>query len=357
VRGRPGFALVVSLLLVVGLAAIGAGVVVLGAREYDLASAAARRSSARAAAESAVRHGLAEWSTRGHEKLSVGEAADLTTILSDEVAVPPAALSSWTVLRLDSALFLVQGEGRVDGPDGPADPRGAVGRAGALVRTISPGPLATAFPAAATAEREARIEGGSVWGSGSCRTVAPVPAVLAPSVHVAPGANVTGQPPVLLADPPPVPDPDPFTDPLLAALATTTIEGGAVTPRPRTTADRCEPGPLNWGAVSTSSPCHTLLPFVHAAGHLTVRGGEGRALLVVDGDLTLEATRFDGLILVRGQLIVGPGTAVRGAVRATTVRVNDGSITYDVCRVEDALAAGGLDRPFPHPDRLWIPLF
>jgi hypothetical protein len=361
VTERPGFALAVSLLLIAGLAAIGAGMVLMGAREHELMTAATRRSSARTAAETAVRGALATWSTRRYQEIPVGQASEPTA--APQAARPtadalsPAVRASWTVLRLDSTLFLIHGEGRLEGPDGAADPRGALASAGALVRTLSPGALAAAFPAAVTAGRDARIDGGLVSGSGSCGAAGGAPGVLAPSVYVDPAAVVTGAPPVSVAPAPPVVDPDPFTEPLLATLVTATLEGGTVTPRPRTAAGQCDPGPLNWGAVSTSSPCHALLPFIHATGDLTVRGGEGRALLLVDGDLFLESTRFHGLILVRGRLTLGPGASIRGAVRAGTVHVRDGSLSYDACQLRDALAAGDLDRPFPHPDRLWIPLF
>jgi hypothetical protein len=353
----PGFALVFALVILAALSIAAAGMVAIGAREAEIAGAMARRADSRLAAESAAAWALATWSTREHGALVPGEASGRVDVGRTGSNLPPTVEAGFVVTRLGPALFAVHGIGHhADG--GPP----ATARAGVLVRTVDPDSLAMAFPAAVTAETEALVDAGFVAGDAGCADPRGVPAplggpgVLAPNVTVAPAATVTGEPPVLLA-PPPVPASGILEPPLIDALATVPVAGGSVTPIPRVRGEDCQADEANWGAVAPSSPCYDHLPLVRAAGDLTVRGGEGRGLLIVDGDLVLDGVRFHGVVLVRGRVTIRAGAVVRGAVRASTVRIVDGSVAHDPCHVSAALTAGGLDGPFRVPDRLWVPVF
>lgn len=335
-RNRPGYALIISILLV-GVLAVGAGgILALGAREQEIAAAMARRTHARLTAESEVRAALARWSTRALRAMEIGHP---WTPGGDG----PGPV---TITRLAETLYLVEAAAQVPGPATPV-----TARAGALVRTLDPCSLAAAFPAALAATHEARLLGGTVAASPAST------GVLAPRVRIAPAAVVTGEPPAREAAPPDLPAPHLFSPPVAADLATVTVAGPTVTPRPRATADGCESHPSNWGAVSATNPCHDLRPFILAGGPLAVRGGEGRGLLVVRGDLDLAGLRFHGLILATGHVTIGPGTELNGAVRARTIEMRDGTVHHDAAPIRTALTAGGLDGPFRPPHRLWIPLF
>jgi hypothetical protein len=322
VTGRPGFALVVSLLLVVVLAALGAAMLALGARETEIAAAMARRAEARAAAESAARLVLATWSTRRYRDLPVGDSAvapapDPTTA----PAVIPGVDVSGRVVRLAAALFLVTGEARSGADGAPAS-----ARAGLLVRTFDADALAREFPAAASAQDSVIVHDGEIFG---------------PVVDQAPG----------------LPDPDLFGDSPVIDLASITVPGGTASPRPWYGPDGCQDHPLNWGATSPASACYELLPLVRVTGDVEVAGGEGRGLLIVHGDAHLRGHEFQGLIIAHGRITIEDGTVVQGAVHGRTIELHGGTITYDACAMRHALSAGRLDAPLRPGPRQWIPLF
>jgi hypothetical protein len=222
VTRRPGFALVISLLLVAALAALGAAMLAVGARETEIAAALVRRSEARVAAESAARWVVATWSTREYSDLPVGGAAvldefpDLVGPLFDF----PGSQLSGRVLRLASGLFLVEGTARSGTERGVVDSKAAL-----LVRTMDLHALAASFPAAMTARDSIVIHDGTISGVGGCGDH-DAAAVLAPRSFIAAGASVEGAPNVVVADPPDFPSPHPFGDSLASVLATVTLGGG-----------------------------------------------------------------------------------------------------------------------------------
>lgn len=349
---RPGFALVVSLLVVVVLAALGAAMLALGAREAEIAAALSRRSEARIGAESAARWAVVTWSTRRFSEVPVGGSVDLAPTL-DLAALPWETRGrevSASLLRLAPHLFLVEGTDRTDSA-GPA----VLGRAGLLVRTFDTGALVAAFPAAASAQDSIVAHGGEILGTGGCDD-AVAAAALTP-VLLAAGGTVDGAPPMIADEPPGFPAPDPFEDSLAAALATVTMSGGTVSPRPWLGPDGCQDHPLNWGATSPANACYERLPFIRINGDLEVAGGEAHGIVLVHGDVRLQGTHLHGLIISDGKLTVDEGTIIRGAARARSIELVGGSVAYDECFLRLALTAGGLDAPLRPGPRQWIPLY
>jgi hypothetical protein len=135
------------------------------------------------------------------------------------------------------------------------------------------------------------------------------------------------------------------------------LEEGTVSPRPWFGPEACQDHPLNWGAVSPASACYHRLPLVRVTGDLHVAGGEAHGLLLVHGDAHIQGVELHGIIIADGHLTIGSGTAIHGAVRARSVEVAAGAITFDACAVARAVSAGGLDRPFRPGPRQWIPTF
>jgi hypothetical protein len=353
VTRRPGFALVVSLLLVVVLAALGAAMLAVGAREAEIATALARRSVTRVGAESAARWVAATWSTREYSDLPVGDSAVLTP-LPDLVGSPldsPGGQLSGRVLRLAPGLFLVEGAAATT--DGL---RAADAKAAMLIRTMDVDALAASFPAAVSARDSIIVRDGTISGVGGCGGH-DVAAVLAPRSVIAADASVEGAPDVVVADPPDFPSPDPFADSLASVLATVTLGGGTASPRPWLGPDACQEHPLNWGAISPASPCYHRLPLVRVTADLHVAGGEAHGLLLVHGDVHIQGLELHGLLIADGHLTIGSGTSIHGAVHARSVEVAGGALTYDGCAMRRALSAGGLDRPFRPAHRQWIPTF
>jgi hypothetical protein len=115
--------------------------------------------------------------------------------------------------------------------------------------------------------------------------------------------------------------------------------------------------PRNWGDPARSGPCGSHFPIVHTAGDLSIIGGAGQGVLVVDGDLMVSGGfEFLGAVIVAGDLRIGPGGALlSGGVRATNViDVGSGggpSIVRSRCVLDKALVSTAAMRPVSH--RSW----
>lgn len=344
---RPGFALVLSMVLIMALAVLGAGVLVVGTREAALAGAVSRRAQAVRNAEADALAAVDDWSTRSVADLLVGAQ----TLLIDDT------ISTTTAVRIDTALYLVRSEGHVPGPGGLA-----TAHAGVLVRTLPPDRLARGFPGALAAAGSVvvgatgSIAGTEPAGPAGTPCEGTTPGVVAPAVSMAPGASVTGWPAIDSTAPSPLPVVDPFGA-LAAVLAGVRYPGATATPRAVAHAGTCLPDSLSWGSPDPGHPCHDRLPMVVASG-LTLDGGHGRGILVVDGDLWMTGgVRLEGLVVVHGLLVLEDGSVIRGAARTDSAVVLDGSIVRDGCAVRAALSAPALDRGFRPPDRWWISVF
>lgn len=93
-------------------------------------------------------------------------------------------------------------------------------------------------------------------------------------------------------------------------------------PAPIVRGDACATEqPRNWGDAARAGPCGSYFPIVHASGDLSLAGGSGQGVLIVDGNLTIEGGfEFSGAIIVVGELHFGPGGGqLRGGVRAARV--------------------------------------
>ena len=125
--------------------------------------------------------------------------------------------------------------------------------------------------------------------------------------------------------------------------------------------------PRNWGdprrRPATPGSCEHYFPVIYSAGDLTLGGGTGQGILLVDGDLRVQgAFEFFGPVIVRGDLeVTGPGAHVSGGVLAANVRLGaDNSsgtarITYSGCAIGHALV--GSATPRVAEGRAWVELF
>jgi len=111
----------------------------------------------------------------------------------------------------------------------------------------------------------------------------------------------------------------------LARLAETILDTRG-TPAPAERFGECTMGEAwNWGDPDRRNrPCGAYLPILYAPGDLSVDGGMGQGLLLVDGDLTLTAgSRYYGLILTTGAL------RLRGRAALTGYAVAVGGLTIE----------------------------
>lgn len=123
----------------------------------------------------------------------------------------------------------------------------------------------------------------------------------------------------------------------------------------------------NWGVLERAvpaHPCENYFPIIHAKGassKLTLKGGEGQGVLLVDGNLELAGFSFNGIVVVRGAVTTsGSGGNIKGALMAANIYsgVNDftaGSFTYSRCAINTALSVAV--PPKRVVERAWMELF
>lgn len=336
---RDGFALMLAVLIVTAVVVLSAGMLAVAGQEARIAGAAAATIRARTDAEAAVGRRVAEWSTRRDAALEIGAASHGSD--APDVSV--------RVERLDTTLFLVTARAR--SPFGADTARAS---AGALIRILRPLPLAReSAPAALSAGIRADLLGGLVSGVDACATAEPpLPGILAPLIGVTGGA-LDGEPPTRETAPPPAPlEALPLQD-----MADLLRSGGAGAPRPLTPAGECLLGEWSWGSIRPEHPCHGAPSLILVRGDLTLTGGEGAGILVIEGDLVARGDfTFHGLIIVRGRALLD-GATLLGALRADEVEVRAGTVRFDSCLLSAAFRAPALDRAFRMPGRWWVPTF
>ena len=106
----------------------------------------------------------------------------------------------------------------------------------------------------------------------------------------------------------------------LAERADIRLRAGAhADPMPTTAAGQCLSDDANWGDPnSLISPCAHRAPLVYAAGDLTIDGGRGQGVLLVDGRLVIAGPfEFSGQIVVRSGIeTLADNIAISGVVSA-----------------------------------------
>jgi hypothetical protein len=265
--------------------------------------------------------------------LSVGQSVVRELAMDD-----PTIKAGIRFVRLSETVFALVAEGRADGHDGLSARR----RASQIVRFDV---AELSFPATIALEGDvpdsanALIDGADRepvgWACPDGSSDAPPVAVVrlaAPSDTAGCSGGQCSGPDSL----PPPPGGGVSAARELAAIATLRSRASLRLP-PGTALDgvgpaaangECSVGaPDNWGDPSRSGPCGDYLPLIHAEGNLTIGGGAGQGILIVDGDLTLSGGfQFTGAVVVRGTLIVeGAGATIVGGVRSGSLRSNVGA--------------------------------
>lgn len=303
--GAPGgFVLPVVTVVLAVLALSTPALVYAAAQAVQIARARVDAIQAGLAARSATQAALGTWRTTEAARIPTGGRRTVVDgLLGGEVRM------SAVTERLGPSLYLIRGEGVVGRPERPR----ARARAGYLVTA---------------------------------------PDVLGALDTLTGGLTPAADPLTLPGWPPPQ---------ALERLAERTPRG-AVAPEPSHREGACDTAdPSNWGAPrDPGDACASLFPLIYVGGSLTLEGGAGQGVLLVEGDLTLASdAEFHGLILLGGTLSMAPGTRIVGAVRgAPGVVIPSGAITFEAAAVRAAVAASqALNRPFRAGRRAWIPLF
>jgi hypothetical protein len=328
-RPRPGVALVGVLYFLV-VCALTTAAVFFAQRSakrdaFDLASGA----QLIAAADAAVYSVVGAWDNLTRSRQTVGSTA--------LVKVPPVngTTVSAFVTRLTMSVFSIVAEARA--------PSGTARRVGLVVRL----PLRHAALAAALVSAVGVSVGPEVRfvvaDSFSCGDTATA------TLIVAPGATPIVDPALPLGQRPTIRVDSAASDSSsylriaeawwddLARGADIRLAGDAhVTPLPDRSGGRCTTGDANWGdPIDTASSCASRAPVVFASGDLTIDGGRGQGVLLVDGHLSIAGPfTYSGQIVARhGIETLTDNITISGIVyawRATTNAVASRSTSSDV---------------------------
>ena len=141
----------------------------------------------------------------------------------------------------------------------------------------------------------------------------------------------------------------------LASPATTYASGtlmtggsGSTSMGPRVVNGVCDKSSIyNWGDPNRLTVCATYFPVIWGKGNLSISGGAGQGILLVDGDLTVSGgATFHGPVLVRGRLMSsGQGAHFIGGVMVgnqngmPSTILGSGSFKFSRCAMITALSA------------------
>jgi hypothetical protein len=371
---RPGVVLVAVLFALLAGALLATAALFVSAQEVVITNLWTASLRARLAAESGVAVALQTWHAEDFRRLHPGGSAP-----PYRGTLPDGTGYETTVERLADDRYLIRSLGS------PAAGRPAArATVGFLVRTISPGAFLADFPAALTAGGDVQLLAGTVVSSlGGGVSLSPTdpdcpwpedleaepgaPALLLPpeaGLAVAAGAILLGDPPVARVALPgdgSGPGLGPLDEQGVARLADRT-ESGSIRLYPATLDGACDRHAQgNWGDPrSPGSPCSAYFPLIHAPGHLVVESGAGQGVLVVHGDLSLgPGVEFHGAVVAGGSIRAEVGARIAGAVRAGArgATLDGAEILLDRCALLRSFRhAPGLNRPFREA-RAWVPLF
>ncbi len=119
----------------------------------------------------------------------------------------------------------------------------------------------------------------------------------------------------------------------------------------------------NWGAPGSDGPCGWYRPVIHATGPVTLLGGAGQGVLLMDGPLLVTGgVRFDGVVVARGPISSsGSGGRILGGVLLAAPpgvwsRL-DGFIRIHYSGCALGAAAGALAAGTPLARRSWVQRF
>jgi len=159
----------------------------------------------------------------------------------------------------------------------------------------------------------------------------------------------------------------------LAARADIHLAGNvSITPSVRVSGGRCVDADANWGDVVANSICALRAPVVHVAGDLTIEGGAGQGVLLVDGHLAITGPfTYSGQIVARhGVETRADNIAISGVVyawrasadsTASRVTTNEVMLTHattirrSVCDAHYGVASW--QQPQRIRERAWTELF
>lgn len=264
-----------------------------------------------AAADAAAHGALANWDSGVRVRQPVGSTISITDVAR-------AGVTTVTyVTRLGVSIFAIVAEART--------PAGAARRVNILVRqpVDAPQPIAALVSAVnVSIGPDVRFTSDTL----PCDDPASAAIVLAPSALFAADSAM-----------PPIAQPsvrhdsiaedsttylrrdDIWWSALVSRAAIRFTSAAHVTPTPTVVGTQCTGDDTNWGdPTDAASACANRVPLVYAAGDLTIDGGVGQGVLLVDGHLTIAGPfTYSGQIVARhGIESLGDNIRISGVVYA-----------------------------------------
>ena len=344
---RSGFALPVAVFAIVIIGALVAGAFFASTQEFRIGTNTIQQTRALGAAEFGLNQTHATWNGSWNTTMQRGQVRTLTPTTSD------GSVATVRVTRLNDQAFLIASEG----VSGQARRRTAK----LLVLNVPQLNILAALTA-----RGATKIGGSSFIDGNDHNFpgwdcpapgAPIPGIAASDTSeiTRAGCNnyscVAGNPKVVQT--PAAADTNTYFNygsldwRALTAMASK-IASGSKTVNPTVFNGVCDINDVNnWGepVKANGGPCVDYYPIIYADGHLTLNGGRGQGILLVEGDLHVQGGfEFYGPVIVRGTLkTAGQGGHFNGGVLAANVDldqnvvIGNAVITFSRCAILKAL--------------------
>ena len=380
---RRGIALVTAILGILVIGALISGIFFASSQNYKASRNALYQERALTAAEFGQNVVLRDWNVDTAFLMAVGAIRTRTVNVQNRAS----AEVTWT--KLNKLTYWVVSEGRTElGTD-----RQARRRTGMIVRLDVPdiparGALNLRSVAVDTIGVSATVSGTDVNPTGwnDCPLAGPAgPGIVASDTTrmAIKGANcasyncVTGTP-KREAEPMMADTAEFFTFggmnwadlTALATPATTYAAGtlmtggsGATSMGPRVVNGVCDKSSIyNWGDPGRTTVCANYFPVIWGKGNLSISGGAGQGILIVDGDLIASGgATFHGPVLVRGRVLSsGQGAHFVGGVMVgnqngqPSTFLGFGSFKFSRCTLITALAAHA--KPTV-PKRSWADMY
>ncbi len=362
-RARRGSALILVLVAMIVLTFLSTGAIMGSMEELRVAHNQQQEQRALAVAEYGLNQQIANW-TSIRNQLANG------AIDSSKVVVASGDTASVSVMRLNSRAFLVVSSGRTKGGSNRLETQRQV----SMLVSIS-------TPSLVSAATITSFGATSITGSATLtgmNTSPPGWSGCTPSndtlaVSVNPASSLSVQKPASQSvngssnsDPRAgqLSNYNTFgTETWASLVSKANVSANGAKPSPSGTALSCTMTSTNWGeplrlGVGYVAGCVNYYPIVYASGGLSVNGGRGQGVLIVDGDLTINGNfAYNGLILVKGNLKANGTLDIFGAVmvQGTTDILGNANFSYSSCAVTNAF--GGLSAPSRTQQRSWAQMY
>ena len=367
IRPRRGSALVLVMIAIVVLAVLSTGAILGSMAELRAAHNEQMAQRALTVAEYGLNRQLANW-TASRNQMANG-AVD-----SSQVPVTHGDTATVRVMRLNSRTFWIVSVGRTNRSNGQLEAQRTVNLlVGLASPSVRAGAAITSF-GNTDVQGSPNITGRSTDPSGW--TGCPVGRDTF-AIAVSPSKNATVQRPATQAVGGVTRDPnagDTLTyrtfgnetwNSLVARANITLTSSNPSSPAPAGSVTTCTTSNSNWGEPNRGGGsivgCQGYFPIIYSPGSLSLSGGRGQGVLLVNGNLTVNGNfYFVGLIVVMNDLRANGNMEMLGAVltrNTTTDNYINGNakFSYSPCALSNALR--GAATPARTRQRAWAQLY